>query len=452
MRTRALFGWLLAIITLGLVRIDRPPRVRLKKLRWPRRGWLAILARFHGRRDGRWDIPGAGDRLPPPELIKLKQQGDSVLRRLAASWARSDTRLAGDCMAIISEQNAVRQDMDQLQPEVERTSNARSEYEKDLEDAKRANSKREPDERWRISKWVYGLALVVIFIGEFPLNAIAFRLFGESEYLTYLMTAGLAVVLISCAHALGVLMRHKRMSYRDERIVLVLIFVPIAVIAGIAIIRAIYLSDASKLADTGAFKNISIGLSTAIFLMINLLIYVGAFVLSYLHHNPEREEIERLEKATRKSGRRLRRSHKRLDRDEKRELRLVVRSNRWGAAREGLLREAHFEAHRQKDLFEVLMQVYSASNRLAREKRIRKAEKQRAKLDRRAQRRGGVKEPEAVVRVPERSPRALQKWPEIVIPSELLAFKLAEQTANGRPRPRATRPAASTARQKRATA
>jgi hypothetical protein len=355
-------------------------------------------------------------------------------------------------MAIISEQNAVRQDMDQLQPEVERTSNARSEYEKDLEDAKRANSKREPDERWRISKWVYGLALVVIFIGEFPLNAIAFRLFGESEYLTYLMTAGLAVVLISCAHALGVLMRHKRMSYRDERIVLVLIFVPIAVIAGIAIIRAIYLSDASKLADTGAFKNISIGLSTAIFLMINLLIYVGAFVLSYLHHNPEREEIERLEKATRKSGRRLRRSHKRLDRDEKRELRLVVRSNRWGAAREGLLREAHFEAHRQKDLFEVLMQVYSASNRLAREKRIRKAEKQRAKLDRRAQRRGGVKEPEAVVRVPERSPRALQKWPEIVIPSELLAFKLAEQTANGRPRPRATRPAASTARQKRATA
>jgi hypothetical protein len=59
----------------------------------------------------------------------------------------------------------------------------------------------------RISTRVYVAAIVAIMLAEFPLNAIAFRLFGEAEVLTWVMTAGLAVMLVVCAHGLGTFLR-----------------------------------------------------------------------------------------------------------------------------------------------------------------------------------------------------------------------------------------------------
>jgi len=47
--------------------------------------------------------------------------------------------------------------------------------------------------------------IALIVIGEIPLNAFAFRLFHESDLLTYAMTVTVAVGLVVGAHFLGLL-------------------------------------------------------------------------------------------------------------------------------------------------------------------------------------------------------------------------------------------------------
>ena len=90
-------------------------------------------------------------------------------------------------------------------------------------------------------------AIVAIVIAEFPLNAIAFRLFGEAEVLTWVMTASLAVTLVLCAHGLGTFLRLQHPTMAERRWICVLIALPVLAIVAIAVIRARYLSVAAEL-------------------------------------------------------------------------------------------------------------------------------------------------------------------------------------------------------------
>src|SRR5207247_6824514 len=51
---------------------------------------------------------------------------------------------------------------------------------------------------------------VILFlgIGEFPLNTVVFRLFGEAEYLTYVMASTLAIMIPLIGVFIGIHMRH----------------------------------------------------------------------------------------------------------------------------------------------------------------------------------------------------------------------------------------------------
>jgi hypothetical protein len=115
------------------------------------------------------------------------------------------------------------------------------------------------------------------------LNAIAFRLFGESEVLTWVMTAGLAATLILCAHGLGAFLRAPHPSMADRRWIVVLLVLPTLTIVGIAVIRERYLSIA---AEAGGFDALGPVVGSLLFLVINLLVYAGATMLSYLAHAP----------------------------------------------------------------------------------------------------------------------------------------------------------------------
>ena len=50
--------------------------------------------------------------------------------------------------------------------------------------------------------------IVFLAIGEFPLNTVVFRLFGEAEYLTYVMASTLAVTIPLLGLFIGIHMRH----------------------------------------------------------------------------------------------------------------------------------------------------------------------------------------------------------------------------------------------------
>jgi hypothetical protein len=130
----------------------------------------------------------------------------------------------------------------------------------------------------------------VVLVAEFPLNAIAFRLFGEAEVLTWVMTAGLAVMLVVCAHGLGTFLRLEQPTMAERRWIWVLITVPVLALIGIALIRARYLSVEAAVTGLNVLGPV---VGSLVFLVINLLIYTGATMLSYLAHGPRPDRTAR---------------------------------------------------------------------------------------------------------------------------------------------------------------
>ncbi len=150
---------------------------------------------------------------------------------------------------------------------------------------------------------MYAVAIVAILIAEFPLNAIAFRLFGEAEVLTWVMTASLAFTLVLCAHGLGTFLRVAHPSMVERRWIIVLVALPVLVIVAIALIRARYLSVEATV--TG-FDVLSPMVGSLAFLVINLLVYTGATMLSFLAHGPrttgKKEAVGETQTAKRELG------------------------------------------------------------------------------------------------------------------------------------------------------
>jgi hypothetical protein len=232
-----------------------------------------------GRRDGRRGIPTVHEPSPPPALASLAHRAHEALADLAASVAEREQR------------RHVQRDA---------AARARSDAELDVDASARRIAASEaagpsetlaPDRGPRLGRRVYALAIVAIVIAEFPLNAVAFRLFGEAEVLTWVMTASLAVTLVLCAHGLGSFLRQQNPTMAERRWILVLLALPILTIVAIAVIRARYLEVSSELTGLDTLGPV---VSSLAFLVINLLVYTGATMLSYLAHAPiDRLRVER---------------------------------------------------------------------------------------------------------------------------------------------------------------
>ena len=135
--------------------------------------------------------------------------------------------------------------------------------------------------RWHgIGPVLYWAVIGLIIAGEFPLNAVAFRLFGESDLFTYVMTASLAVALIAIAHVLGTLVSRPTHTTVERVLIGVFTFVLVAGIAVISLIRYDYLTE------LGADSVIGPVLGTLAFALINLLVFVAAAGWSYMRHDP----------------------------------------------------------------------------------------------------------------------------------------------------------------------
>lgn len=361
----------LRILTLGLIRLDRPRGVRIRQMNIFHRWALGIEARYRGRRDGRLLIPRHGEKRQPAEVWKLKQQADGVLRRIAATWADADARLRGEYQAIAREHDHIFDKVMNLRNELQHEHERFRLRRQTLDKEKEKDEAREAEERWRIPTWLYAIAIAIIFAGEFPLNAVAFNLFGEDRLFTYIMTTGLAASLVLCAHALGVLWRMKNPSARDELIGRVLLVFPVLVIVGIGIIREVYIEEfaGGSIGGIGPIGNV------LIFIVMNLVIFVAALVVSYLHHDPEGRLLDRLAREVRISERRLARKKHAIEREVWLLRFLQNRRELWRTARRGAYMHSRFHAFRHKDIYEALTQAYWSANRTASERRVNRDRK-----------------------------------------------------------------------------
>jgi hypothetical protein len=132
---------------------------------------------------------------------------------------------------------------------------------------------------------IYHILLILFLgVGEFPLNTVVFRLFGEAEYLTYVMASTLAVTIPLLGLFIGIHLRHWVAPKAGN--ILVGLLTPLAVGAAlfaVSVLRNTYIS--SQLSEGGGPSN-GDSLAYALF-ALNLLVFFGALVSSFFAHDPD---------------------------------------------------------------------------------------------------------------------------------------------------------------------
>jgi hypothetical protein len=188
--------------------------------------------------------------------------------------------------------------------------------------------------------------IVLLFVGELPLNAVALRLLALPEALTYVVTLGLAFSLVGGAYYLGVLLKEGHNKDRT-RIALTasLLFLSLLGVVAISVLREMYIAQmaAGESVNPPTERAITIA-----FVIINLLIFFVALVTAYSAHDPLLAAVVR-------SGGRLRRAKRRtaackdwLDRAKMARIKTYDRYQAW--------------AHQQKDSIQKLVSLYRVHN------------------------------------------------------------------------------------------
>lgn len=132
----------------------------------------------------------------------------------------------------------------------------------------------------------YHLALILFLgLGEFPLNTIVFRLFGEAEYLTYIMASTLAVTIPLLGLFIGV---HLRQSVpRIAGNIVIGLFIPVSVgaaLVAVSMLRNTYIF--TQLSSSTGLVGDQQQLAYALF-ALNALVFCGAVVSAFFAHDPD---------------------------------------------------------------------------------------------------------------------------------------------------------------------
>lgn len=127
--------------------------------------------------------------------------------------------------------------------------------------------------------------------GEFPLNAIVFRMFGETELMTYLMSSVLAISIPLMAFFTGILSRHWFSRLVGNAIIVSL--VPLSIggtLVATTYVRSIYVQNQGAISNATAHSGVA--LTWSIF-ALNLLVFSAATVTSFFAHDPD-EQLDHL--------------------------------------------------------------------------------------------------------------------------------------------------------------
>jgi hypothetical protein len=319
-------------------------------------------ARRDGRRDGLLGIPTRDEVAYPPALLQIRHRADEALASLARGWTNDDARLRERGAGTGRSVEAARREVEE-QAFAVAAIERRHAADVQRRDAFAAAPPTSERSIVRVSPRVYVVAIIAILVAEFPLNAIAFRLFGEAEVLTWVMTASLAVTLVLCAHGLGTFLRIEHPTMAERRWVVVLVVLPVLAIVAIAVIRARYLSMEAALTGLDVLGPV---VGSLAFLVINLLVYTGATMLSYLAHAPHAAGAREAADTAQDSGEELTRAQRRLTEATRRERGIEQELSRTGAATDETLRFVRSHARELVAYYRQLMAVYCTANLRAR--------------------------------------------------------------------------------------
>jgi|GEM_PF-4687448 len=135
-----------------------------------------------------------------------------------------------------------------------------------------------------IPHWLYIVLATAIFLGEIPLNALVFQIFGENQVMTWVMAFVIGLSVPITAHFIGIKVREHGdgFSWGNAFKAAVATGLVVAALYGISVMRQTYL---------GEFKD-TLGLtdnlvqSSSLFFLLNLAVLGAAVMVAYLSHDP----------------------------------------------------------------------------------------------------------------------------------------------------------------------
>ncbi len=136
--------------------------------------------------------------------------------------------------------------------------------------------------------WVHIGVLVLLGFAEWMVNALAFAIFGGTNTQTYIVALVVAVLLPVCASVVGSSWKQRR----NDGIALLALIASVGLIVAIALIRQAYFYD---VVNSILGLNIAPWMLTIIYMVINMAMFFGGVLVSYLHaaHDPEGQEERR---------------------------------------------------------------------------------------------------------------------------------------------------------------
>jgi len=318
-------------------------------------------AQRRGRKDGAKNIPPPDAEEFADYEMELKNLADENIRRIGAAWAREDRILKKDYCQSLSEFEVSKRD----------AAPARAAYEQIVSEHREATEEMGKHYgKIQLSPFIYTIIMAIIIVGEIPLNAVVFRIFGEAEVMTYVISLALAVGLPFGAHALGMLLRKepfKQGVFTTESIFTVFTMVmPLLGIMAVAYVRQKYFESPTVQAASGIRADPAA--VTLVFVIINLLIFTVAALASYLTHDPV---IDNWRKKLRLATRDLQIRQRRFAEVQERQGRVVSRLEKAKAERQNKFEEKKREAEEFRDFVHRMINIYRGANLLTRQNTAR---------------------------------------------------------------------------------
>ncbi len=264
-----------------------------------------------GRKDGRdwnwkfWPLkaekhrePKTDQEIPAQYETEILQMGLSNISEIAEEWKELDKKLKPEyCKALAAYDRAdqrYKKEAGEEKQAADEFDIARKKYEEVSPPALAPGWKR---------FW-----LIVLGLGEFPINAMIFQILGQGQRETYLFSALICIVIPLAAHWFGHGLRQDTRDRRDVWLMIAGPLILLAMLGMIALMRAKYFEAVETHSLLGLTVTPTEG--TIFFFVINLMVYFVALVISYQGSHPNHKlytEVnkrykEALERLTKEAG------------------------------------------------------------------------------------------------------------------------------------------------------
>jgi hypothetical protein len=225
-----------------------------------------ILA--EGQKDGERNIPEMGSYMPAPFEQALIAHGEQQVQQVFKEASVRIARLRPVFQVFLKRLEDIER---RIQPIADRYKARSKELGRDV------TIPFPPALHWAL--------ILFLAVGEFPLNTVVFRLFGEAEYLTYVMASTLAMMIPLIGVFIGIHLRHSLPRLAGN--ILMGVLTPLVVggaLYAVSLLRNTYI--ASQFSAGAPVTSDQGKLAWALF-ALNALVFFGALAASYFAHDPD---------------------------------------------------------------------------------------------------------------------------------------------------------------------